>query len=758
MKTPEELKEEIRTAYAQLHSWEKSRAKFMQSNAIEFFHRPNPAQKQLLEAWDRPELKVFTLTGANRIGKGILTNALLPTPKGMRCAGDLRVGDELFSGNGKRTKIVGVFPQGSRPCFKLIFDTGQTAICDDQHLWKVKGIECRGRKRPWRVVETKDLRPKLRFPLPQAVDLPASPVPLHPYLLGLLLGDGSLHCSVEFTAAIRELQLNVLSSEKFIPEIYKWNSIENRRALLAGLLDTDGYISKKGTIQYYTVSEKLSHDVVWLIQSLGGKVWTTKKETGFQPCFVLTCYLPFNPFWLKRKAERFNWNRQRDVDLILNRIEAVPASETICFKVDSEDETFLLDQWVVTHNTTIGTIIALATLFGKWPWNEKLIPGLKQNYPRKVRYVGQAWETHIKDVVEPAFRKWWPSKRPVEKKKNNQGIDYYWIDNETQSSVEIMSNNQASDVFEGWEGDLVVYDEPPRREIRVACARGLVDRRGRELFVATLLKEAWLHREVIKALTEEGLPDPTYFHVEADISVNIGYGLTREGVDQFAKTLKPEEESARLMGKPSYLSSLVCPQFARKTHIIEPFAIPLNWIIDIGIDFHPAKPWAVQMMGTAPTNFKYICGEIEKHGTPEFIGDEIIRWLRERGISRVADVIIDPLSKGDSNNPQTIYDRLSNHLSSYGIPLSIASKDKEGGIISLNSLLWTDNQMPALLFFRNCPKSITQLEDWLFDPETLKPAKEDDDFCETLYRLVLLNREWFPPELCDVSSQPDVIL
>ena len=461
--------------------------------------------------------------------------------------------------------------------------------------------------------------------------------------------------------------------------------------------------------------------------------------------------------------ELYRWTKDREKYSEMNRIEF--------FTRPNPAQAQLLNAWnnpefkVFTFTganrigkTTIGTIIAFSNLFGKWPWNGEQIPGLQLRKPRKVRYVGQGWETHIKAVVLPALEYWWPKKRKVETKKNNQGIDYFWIDTETGSSLEIMSNNQESDVFEGWEGDVIVYDEPPHRDIRVACARGLVDRCGRELFVATLLKEPWLHREVIKALDEKGEPDKTYFHVSADISVNIGYGLTNEGVKQFAKTLKENEKVTRLSDKPSYLSSLICPQFSRLVHLKDPFPIPLKWLIDIAIDFHPAKPWAISFLGTAPNGFKWICGEIEEHGTPEDLGDMIVKWLRTRGLSRVNRCIIDPLSKGDENNVFTIFYRLSAKLSAYGISLDVASKDKEGGITMLNSLLWTENQMPGLLFFRDCKKTIVQTEDWMYDPATSKPAKENDDFVENLYRLILLNTEWYEEETSRIDTQPDMLV
>lgn len=170
--------------------------------------------------------------------------------------------------------------------------------------------------------------------------------------------------------------------------------------------------------------------------------------------------------------------------------------------------------------TTILVLLALSTLFGKLPWNNKKIH-FKHGRPRKVRIIGQDWEKHIKSVLIPELEKWWPKDRPVKKKKNNQGIDAFWTDVMGKGTIEIMSNGQESDLHEGWSGDLVAYDEPPKRDIRVANARGLVDREGRELFAMTLLKEAWVDREVIKATTDDGRPDPTVFAVNGDIYVNV---------------------------------------------------------------------------------------------------------------------------------------------------------------------------------------------------------------------------------------------
>ncbi len=413
--------------------------------------------------------------------------------------------------------------------------------------------------------------------------------------------------------------------------------------------------------------------------------------------------------------------------------------------------------------TTVLVIISLSVMFGRWLWNDKPIVFPKKIYHRrKVRIIGQAWESQIKAVMVPKIKEWWPKNRPLETKKNNQGVEYFWRDLATGSTLEIMSNSQASDVMEGEDCDLVGYDEPPERDNRIACARGLIDRGGRELFAATLIKQAWIHRDVIKARLPNGKPDLSVFNVLGKMRDNLGYGLSEEDVQQFASKLKPNEVDARIEGKPSYLSSLVYERFDRDKHVKTPFKIPLDWIVDFSIDFHPSKPWAIVVMATAKNGFKYICKEFQLRGGPKFAGEEIIRYVRD-GNLRVGRATIDPLAKGDENaheDAETVFNILSNTLGAYGISLDVASKDKNNGIAMVNGLLWTENEMPGLFFFDDCVNTIRQVEDLMYDPETLKDTalKIDDDFTECLYRLALLDTTWFPEIQYDMKSQRNVIL
>ena len=405
--------------------------------------------------------------------------------------------------------------------------------------------------------------------------------------------------------------------------------------------------------------------------------------------------------------------------------------------------------------TTLGILLGLSTQFGKFLWNnQSLLHLFNHNKPRKVRYVGQDWEKHIKAVVEPELKKWWPKSRPVKTKKNNQGIEAFWQDEKTGSTLEIMSNGQESELHEGWSGDLIIYDEPPKRPIRVANARGLVDRLGREFFGMTLLKEAWVDREVIKATLPDGRPDTSVYNVHGTSYDNVGYGITKEGLDIFASKLTEDERGTRLDGIPSYMSGLVYPTFLRKLHLVDRFEVPLDWMVDIAIDVHPREPQAVLFVATDPRNDRYGVDEIWGNGDAKWIAESIIRKVNYHSF-RVNRVIIDASSKGDSNNDESMFDIISRILMQKGFILETATKDKEQGILDVKTHLMGPNKKPSIFFFNDLVRTIFEIEGYMWDEKTQKLQDKDDHMMENLYRICLLNTRYFEPFDAFMSGVPD---
>ena len=392
--------------------------------------------------------------------------------------------------------------------------------------------------------------------------------------------------------------------------------------------------------------------------------------------------------------------------------------------------------------TTLLTIIGLSVLFGEYPWDHtSLLHLFPHKKPRKVRYVGQGWNDHIEAVVIPELAKWWPRSRAVETHGNGIIRDTFWRDKKTGGTIEIMSNSQQSKKHEGWQGDLILYDEPPRREIYVANARGLVDRRGREVFACTLLDEPWIDREIVKKMGEDGKPDKSVFWVDGTMYDNVGYGITEEGVEEFKSKLKAGEIASRIDGKPEYLQGIIYADFERRDHLFPHFKIPLNWMVDIAIDIHPRERQAVLFVATDPREDRYICDEIWEHGDGTSIGDAIVRRVNQNSY-RVNRIVIDPLSKGDSNNPETTYKKVFNALAAHDLSLETATKDLVAGILSVKEHLKGPNNRPSLFLLDNCMTTLFEIEGYMWDKKTRKPHDEDDHMMENLYRICLLNTKY----------------
>ena len=267
------------------------------------------------------------------------------TPWGFRDIGSLEVGDLVLGSDGQPTPVLGVYPQGRKTVFRVRTQDGASTRACDEHLWAVRTPEDRRRGKPARVLQTQDMVGRLRrahqhrFELPvlsEPAAFPERDVPLDPYALGLLLGDGclTLRTTPSFStkdpelvdalatsipgiavrhkgafddnlnrpqgrggdrsanpvsAMLREYGLaGTTSKTKFVPHAYLQNSAGVRLALLQGLLDTDGgpvmQHGRSCRIQYTTVSPRLRDDVVFLVRSLGGVAyWRTRLAEGRRP-------------------------------------------------------------------------------------------------------------------------------------------------------------------------------------------------------------------------------------------------------------------------------------------------------------------------------------------------------------------------------------------------------------------------------------------------------------------------------------------
>ncbi len=370
---------------------------------------------------------LIIVAGRPSMGKAQPLNSLIRTVAGWQQMGQLAVGDALASIDGEPSIVTGVFPQGMRKVFRVSFSDGRSAECCAEHLWQVY---YRGWATP-RVLNTDkiiEMLASVRYRNRLWIDPHSGrfghrdELPVDPWLLGALLGDGSLSgSSLRFTTASAEMlqrvnvragigmalthagnydyrivrqdrghvagimgsQPNGLSSSlkelglwgkgsdsKFVPRTYLEARRDVRLDVLRGLLDTDGWVEGWGSVRLSTASWQLANDVAELVRSLGGWCSISEKQPYFRAAdgqrkrgkTAWVCHIshpePQSLFLLSEKQIRLPVSRKRAKRLTFSKIEAVGEAPCQCIAVSHPSRLYITNDDVVTHNTAFALNIA----------------------------------------------------------------------------------------------------------------------------------------------------------------------------------------------------------------------------------------------------------------------------------------------------------------------------------------------------------------------------------------------------------------
>lgn len=338
------------------------------------------------------------------LGKAQPLTAKILTPTGWITMAEAKIGTDIIGSDGQIHTITGVFPQGVKPAYRVTFSDGSSTECCNEHLWQVTDPNERTQVLSVREMMDRGLQyasgaNKYRIPIMQpAMFVEETPLPIDPYVLGVLIGDGYLKgTSIDFSVPpskepilkrvqkvypdrvtgpfgngtsvqyriigtehkrndvlndVRLLGLNIPSKERFIPMIYKFASVEHRIELLRGLMDTDGSASKN-RITYHTCSERLAQDVVGLVRSLGGVAILREYDRtaeGKSVEWQINVRVKFCPFTLDYKKSEWS-----PADYIAGKkivsIEYIDNVEQQCISVSAPDRLYVTDDYLVTHNT-----------------------------------------------------------------------------------------------------------------------------------------------------------------------------------------------------------------------------------------------------------------------------------------------------------------------------------------------------------------------------------------------------------------------
>lgn len=369
-------------------------ARYMQPDlALEPFH---VVYYTLLDKFAHGEIKKMIVQMPPQHGKEISDNQIVATTKGLKKHGDLIVGDYVFGRDGTPVKVLWV-SEKTRSEYVVSFSDGAKIECHGNHEWTVYN---RFRQKE-ETTETKHMasstiyngdgkrgsRYKYHVDSNVCVMFDSRNVDLDPYVLGAWLGDGDSSCGIihignndveiigNSTYKFKEskgtttrkfyspelnllLKNNGLIKNKHIPDMYKYNSVEVRKNVIAGLIDTDGYVyHRNGRITISNTNKRIIDDAAFILRSLGQSVVVCEfkprvsssgivgKKIVYQLCFNPTMTFPTKV--KRKKVTKLSINKKRAI-VSIERKEGLGYGN--CIQV--EGGIYLVgDTFIPTHNS-----------------------------------------------------------------------------------------------------------------------------------------------------------------------------------------------------------------------------------------------------------------------------------------------------------------------------------------------------------------------------------------------------------------------
>lgn len=284
------------------------------------------------------------------IAKALSTDSKVYTDNGVRTIGDIKVGEKIMGEDGELTTILHKSEVFNKTMYRIVLEDGRILKVSGDHINTVihrRRIALSATKGTTelqrRDLTTKEIlkyqitspRGKTKrnpkgyehnfwIPLPKPANYSKKKLSKDPYEYGVELANRRV--------------------DGKIPEQYLFSSIEQRTEILQGYMDTKGTITQKGTIHFRTKYQQIKEGIISLIQSLGG----IAKKSGN---YIVNIQININLFTIEEKAKLFKPNSKTKVGI--KKIYRIPGTPSQCIAVDNETKTFLTDNYVVTHNTTL---------------------------------------------------------------------------------------------------------------------------------------------------------------------------------------------------------------------------------------------------------------------------------------------------------------------------------------------------------------------------------------------------------------------
>lgn len=365
--------------------------------------------------------------GGGSMGGGKLNPLYTPvlTTKGWVKMGDLKVGDLVCTPFGNPSPILQIFEHKSKDIYELETFDGRKTYCGLEHLWSFRTTKQIAKYRihgdmsrnlttedTERIIERMNQGQAVYLPISNAQEFTEKKYAIHPYVLGVLLGDGCLverfsetsfvisnteqdiidkvavlsnatrvrHCDTshsktffsplakEYNKYMSSIGLLTYSYDKFIPNEYLWGGIEQRKQLLYGLMDTDGCVEDKNRFSFSTTSKQLAEDFIYLCRSLGyiATLKVDKRSGKYTKGIAYDISISTDEiiFSSEKHLNRYYSNLDKSTRKYARtndhiRIKSIVKhsnSDARCIYIEDDLHLYIIDDFIVTHNSAAAVL------------------------------------------------------------------------------------------------------------------------------------------------------------------------------------------------------------------------------------------------------------------------------------------------------------------------------------------------------------------------------------------------------------------
>ena len=487
--------------------------------------------------------------GTRGPGKGLAAHTKILTTEGWVRADEVTYSSVLIAEDGSPTKVLGIYPQGIKPTYKMRFSGGTEIHADDTHRWKASANS------EWSIKTTKELFESKT-----------------PHFVPIMSGPAQTSISPSDRLAILQRHME-------------------------GNMDSCGILKKDGSHEVLVRSKTVADIICDLAWSLGGTA-SVHYDSRSKRWYVKLILKPTSKSILKPPSKSTLKRR-------IERIEKAPAQETICFAVDHPSHCFVIEGYVVTHNTD-AMLMSYAQHVGKGYGEHWRGIIFRRTFPE------------LKDIIAKSKR-WFVQLFP--KAKYNEADHVWTFPNGEQLYFSHM--RLASDYFKyhgheypfiGWEELTTWADDTCYRGMVSCCRSSCPDKSMPRMYRASANPYGAGHNWVKRRFRLPGYRHEI-FQAEEEDQIT---GKTRLSKPRLAIHGKLTENKVLLASDPDYVNTL--HESARngqelkawlegswdivsggmfdgvydpKIHIVKTFKIPSGWTIDRAFDWGSSKPFSL---------------------------------------------------------------------------------------------------------------------------------------------------------------------